>query len=166
LIERVGRGERFVVTRRGRPVLGLVPAEEAARAEEHCFDTDVLSVFLRRGAPPATQRRLADVPPEEHTTTTVTLGELLYGAARLQSRSLHRAIEEYVENDVSIVPFDEPAAQAYAELRVELEAAGLRLDDPDLRIAAICLAHDLTLVTGNVRHFERVPGLRVENWLA
>ncbi len=53
----------------------------------------------------------------------------------------------------------------YAEIRVALEASGQRLDDPDLRIAAICLAHDLTLVTGNVRHFERVPGLRVENWL-
>jgi len=67
--------------------------------------------------------------------------------------------------DVSILLFDEPAARSYAEIRVELEAAGRRLEDPDIRIAAICLAHDLTLVTGNVRHFERVPGLRVENWL-
>ena len=46
-----------------------------------------------------------------------------------------------------------------------LEAVGRPLEDADLQIAAICLAHDLTLVTGNVRHFERVPGLRVENWL-
>ena len=61
--------------------------------------------------------------------------------------------------------FDEQAARAYAEIRVELEAKGQRLDDADLRIAAICLARDLTLITGNVRHFERVPGLRVENWL-
>ncbi len=76
-----------------------------------------------------------------------------------------RAIVEYVQGDVAIVPFDEPAAGLYAEIRVALEASGQRLDDPDLRIAAICLAHDLTLVTGNVRHFERVPGLRVENWL-
>ena len=66
-----------------------------------------------------------------------------------------------------VAPFDEPAARAYAEMRVELESIGQRLDDPDLRIAAICVArHDLTLVTGNGRHFERVPGLRVENWLA
>jgi tRNA(fMet)-specific endonuclease VapC len=42
---------------------------------------------------------------------------------------------------------------------------GQRLDGPDLRIAAIALSRDLTLVTGNVRHFERVPGLRIENWL-
>jgi len=131
-----------------------------------CLDTDVLSVFLRSGAPPAAQRKLAEIPADEHFTTTITLGELLYGAGRRRSAALRRAIEEYVGGDVSILPFDEPAARSYAEIRVELEAAGQRLDDSDLRIAAICLAHDLTLVTGNVRHFERVPGLRVENWLS
>lgn len=60
--------------------------------------------------------------------------------------------------------FDEPAARVYAEIRVVLEAVGQRLDDADLRIAAIGLARDFALITGNVRHFERVPGLRVENW--
>ena len=130
-----------------------------------CLDTDVLSIFLRRGASPSAQRRLAEVAADSHFTTSITLGELLYGAVRRGSVSLLRAIEEYVQGDVTIVPFDEPAAGSYAEIRVALEATGQRLDDPDLRIAAICLARDLTLVTGNVRHFERVPGLRVENWL-
>lgn len=130
-----------------------------------CLDTDVLSVFLRKGASPSAQRRLAEIPADEHLTTTITLGELLYGAQRRRSAALRRAIEEYVEGDVSMLPFDEPAARLYAGIRVDLESAGQRLDEPDLRIAAICLAHDLTLVTGNVRHFERVPGLRVENWL-
>jgi len=130
-----------------------------------CLDTDVLSVFLRSGASPSAQRRLAEVAADSHFTTSITLGELLYGAVRRRSVSLIRAVEEYVQGDVTIVPFDEPAARSYAEIRVGLEATGQRLDDPDLRIAAICVAHDLTLVTGNVRHFERVPGLRVENWL-
>ena len=130
-----------------------------------CLDTDVLSVFLRRGASPSAQRRLAEVAADSHFTTSITLGELLYGAVRRRSVSLIRAVEEYVQGDVTIVPFDEPAAGLYAEIRVALEASGQRLDDPDLRIAAICLARDLTLVTGNVRHFSRVPGLRVENWL-
>lgn len=130
-----------------------------------CLDTDVLSVFLRRGAPPAAQRRLAEIAASDHFTTSITLGELLYGAMRRRSASLARAIEEYVGGDVSIAPFDEHAAERYADIRVLLELEGQRLDDPDLRIAAICLARDLTLVTANMRHFERVPGLRVENWL-
>ena len=130
-----------------------------------CIDTDVLSVFLRRGAPPAAQRRLAELMSETHFTTAITLAELFYGAVKRQSPSLLRTIEEYVEGEVSIVEFEEQAARAYAEIRVELEAVGQRLEDADLRIAAICLARDFTLITGNVRHFERVPGLRVENWL-
>jgi tRNA(fMet)-specific endonuclease VapC len=46
-----------------------------------------------------------------------------------------------------------------------LERPGKRLDDPDLRIVATVLAHEATLITGNTRHFQRVPGLRHENWL-
>lgn len=130
-----------------------------------CLGTDTISVFLKEGAPPAAQRRLATVAASGHFTTAITLGELLHGAAKRRSAVLRAAIEEYVDGEVSILPFDEAAARTYAEIRVELEAGGQRLDDADLRIAAICVAHALTLVTGNVRHFERVPGLRVENWL-
>lgn len=53
----------------------------------------------------------------------------------------------------------------YGPLRAQLEASGERLDEPDLRIASIALSRELTLVTGNVRHFARVPGLDVEDWL-
>ena len=65
----------------------------------------------------------------------------------------------------AVLPFNEAAAEIYGALRADLERIGKRLDDPDLRIASIALSRDLTLVTGNVRHFERVPGLRIENWL-
>ena len=67
---------------------------------------------------------------------------------------------------LTVLPFDEVAAEAYGSLRARLEAEGRRLDEPDLRIASIALSRDLTLVTANVRHFDRVPGLRVDNWLA
>ena len=100
----------------------------------------------------------------EQCITSITVGELVYGARKRGSTRLHADIDRAAA-EVAILPFDEPAARAYAEIRVQLETAGQRLDDADLRIAAICLAHELTLVTGNVRHFERVPGLRVENWL-
>ncbi len=56
-------------------------------------------------------------------------------------------------------------AEAYGPLRAQLEARGEPLDEPDLRIASIALDRDLTLVTANLRHFNRVPDLRVENWL-
>lgn len=132
----------------------------------YCFDTDVLSAVLRRDPPLGLLRRLARVPPAEQTTTAITVGELLYGAARRGSPKLTRRVRELLESAVTIVPFDRSAAEVYAELRAGLEAEGRRLDEPDLRIAATARSRGLTLVTGNVRHFERVPELALENWLA
>jgi tRNA(fMet)-specific endonuclease VapC len=132
----------------------------------YCFDTDVLSAVLRRDPPMHLVRRLARTPPEQQATTTITMGELLYGAAKKGSERLAERVRELLTGAVRIVPFDEGAATRYGSLRAELEAAGRTLSEPDLRIAAIALAHDLTLVTGNTRHFTRVPNLVVENWLS
>jgi tRNA(fMet)-specific endonuclease VapC len=71
-----------------------------------------------------------------------------------------------LRGNVTILPFDDTAAGVYGALRAQLERQGTPLAEPDLRIAAVALANDLILVTGNVRHFARVPGLPIENWLA
>lgn len=71
-----------------------------------------------------------------------------------------------VESAGAVLPFDAAAAETYGSLRAGLEASGRRLAEPDLRIASIALARDAVLVTGNERHFRRVNGLAVENWLS
>lgn len=131
----------------------------------YCFDTDVLSATIRRDPPLHLIRRLARTPPTEQSTTAITLGELIYGVQRRGSPQLAVRVRELISSAGPILPFDEAAAQRYGELRAELEAAGRRVAEPDLRIAAIALTRDATLVTGNARHFGRIPGLRVENWL-
>ncbi len=93
------------------------------------------------------------------------MGELIYGAARRDSSGLTQRVRELVDGALTVLPFDESAAEVYGSLRARLESKGQRLDEPDMRIASIALARDLTLVTGNVRHFGRVPELTVENWL-
>lgn len=110
-------------------------------------------------------RRLATVPADEQFTTAITAGELLYGAAKRRSPDLTERVRNLISTAVTVLPFDMHAAEIYGPLRSELETKGRRIDEPDLRIASIALAHDLTLVTGNVRHFERVPGLVIEDWL-
>lgn len=132
----------------------------------YCFDTDVLSALMRPQPPLHLVRRVAAVPAAEQCTTAVNLGELIYGAAKRGSEQLARRVEEVIVGAALVLPFDEPAARAYGTLRARLEAEGCRLAEPDLRIASIALSRDLTLVTGNLRHFARVPGLRVEDWLA
>jgi len=130
-----------------------------------CFDTDILSAVMRRDPPLHLIRRLAEVPPRQQFTTAVTVGEMLYGAAKRGDPQLEQRVHDLILRAQAVLPFDEPAAEIYGSLRATLERAGRPLAEPDLRIAATALSRDLTLVSGNVRHFARVPGLRLENWL-
>ena len=131
------------------------------------FDTDVISYVLHPQPPAALIRRVAEVDPEQQATTSVTAGELVYGAWR-SPRPDHflEALERRVWPHIRVLAFDFNSAVVYGRLRAELERGGTPLAEPDLRIAAICLRHDATLATGNLRHFQRVPGLRSEDWLA
>jgi len=132
----------------------------------YCLDTDILSAVLRRDPPLHLIRRLARTPPVDQCTTSITLGELLYGVVKRGSPTLTLRVRELIASAGPILPFDEVAAERYGALRASLESDGRRLAEPDLRIAAIALSRKATLVTGNVGHFARVPGLRVENWIA
>ncbi len=132
----------------------------------YLFDTDALSHVLKRAPSPAFLARLASVAPDEQHTSAITVGEMVYGAYRSDRRDqLLQALEERVLPNVRVLPFDERAAKTYGRLRAELEQAGTPLSEPDMRIAAIALTNELTLVTGNVRHFSRVPELAIEDWL-
>jgi tRNA(fMet)-specific endonuclease VapC len=130
-----------------------------------CFDTDVIGAALQPDPPMHLIRRLARTPASEQCTTSVTVAELAYGAARHDRADLASRLQGLIAAAQTVIPFDEAAADVYGALRAELERHGTRLDEPSLRIASIALAHDLTLVTGNARLYERVPGLRIENWL-
>jgi tRNA(fMet)-specific endonuclease VapC len=132
----------------------------------YCFDTDVVSALLRAEPPLRLVRRLASTPIAEQCTTAITVGELFYGVEKRGNPRLAEIVREFVASSVRVLPFDRRAAERYGALRALLEQQGRRLGEPDLRIASIALAHDLTLVTANLRHFGRVPDLRVENWLA
>jgi tRNA(fMet)-specific endonuclease VapC len=132
----------------------------------YCIDTDIVSAAIKPAPHLGLIRRAAAIPATEQFITAITVGELIYGVARRASASLTRRVEEVLEGIARVVPFDEQAGRIYGELRTKLEREGKPLAEPDLRIASIALAQELVLVTGNVRHFQRVEGLVVENWLS
>ena len=132
----------------------------------YLLDTDILSNLMKRAPASTLVARLARVPPEDQFTSSVTLGELLYGAHRSsRTAALLERIEETLLPELPILPFDAAAARRYGELRAELERKGTRIGDADTRVASIALSRGLTVVTGNERHFQQVPGLAIENWL-
>ena len=133
----------------------------------YLLDTGILSNLLKRTPSTVLIAKLASVPPEQQFTSSITLGELIYGAYRLRERAGHllQKLDETLLANLPALPFDGAAARRYGEVRAELEHRGTPLGDADLRIGAIALARGLIVVTGNVRHFQRIPDLLVENWL-
>lgn len=132
----------------------------------YLFDTDTLSDLLKKQPSPALLKKLAQVPPEKQFTSAITAGELFYGAYKSPRKDYFlQKLEQVVWPRVQIISFDRKTAKTYGQLRADLERAGQPLSGTDLMIASIALTYNLTLVTGNIKHFTRVKGLRVEDWL-
>ena len=133
----------------------------------YLFDTDAISELLKPRPAAGYFRWLVGVPREEQFTSAVVVGELSKGAFRSSAVARHlENIEKRVLPSVTVLSYDAAAARVYGEIRARLEGAGRPLADADLQIAATALLHDLELVTGNVKHFKRVPQLRISPALA
>jgi len=131
------------------------------------FDTDALSEVLKKRPSPAYLRWLRTIPREEQFTSAVVVAELFKGAFRSERAAFHvEKIEKRVLPAVTVLPFDVAIARVYGGIEAVLRRGGEPLADADLQIAATALHHGLALVTGNLRHFERVPGLALERAFA
>ncbi len=95
--------------------------------------------------------------------STLTIGELLVGAYKGKDARQKNEVEKTRELFPTI-PVNEAVINVYAKTRASLELQGIRLDDLDLLIASTALYHNLTVVTHNIKHFDRIPGLRIEDW--
>jgi len=132
----------------------------------YLFDTDIITNIFKKQPTPGLLARLADLPRNQQHISTVTVSEIVYGACKSDRPAHHlRNLQEVLLPAVNILGFDSKAAFVCGRVRAELEKAGTPLAIADLEIAAIALVNKLVLVTGNTRHFVRIPELTVENWL-
>ena len=128
------------------------------------LDTNTLSDLIRNPRGMLVQR-LSATDPDALCTSIVVACELRFGARRKGSQVLTQRVEQLLDT-LTVLPLDEPADEHYADIRAELERAGTPIGSHDLFIAAHARSRDMTLITHNMREFTRVPGLRVEDWLA
>ena len=126
------------------------------------LDTDSVS-FALRGQGEVGDRIRAQ-KPSELCISAITLGERRYGAERKGSARLHRLIDVFA-GAVEVIPFDDTAATEFGRIGHLLAERGTPIGEFDVLIAAHAVAMRCTLVTNNVRHFSRVPGLAVDNWV-
>ncbi len=134
--------------------------------EMFLFDTDIITNVLKKRPSKTLLKRLSVVPKHDQYISTITISEIVYGAVKSNRPEYHlNNLETILLPSVNVVGFDSKSAYVCGQLRAELEKEGLPLDLADLEIAAIAIAGEFILVTGNTRHFERIPELRLENWI-
>ena len=96
--------------------------------------------------------------------SAITYGELLYGAKKSQRQTENLAKVYYLKNLCPVLPIDENIIENYSTLKAAYAPKGIVLDDADLLIAATALAYRFVLVTHNLKHFQKIKELTVEDW--
>jgi len=133
----------------------------------YLFDTDAISELLRPRPLSIYVAWLSTIPREEQYTSAVVIGELYKGAYRSQAQQHHLTnIERRILPAISALPYDEATAKEFGKIRARLEEAGTTLPDADLQIAATAIYHGLELISGNLLHFSRIRGLKINTILA
>ena len=128
----------------------------------YLFDIDAISEIWRPRPAQAYLDWLSTLHREEQFTSAVTLGELYRGAYRSQAKDKYLAlIDQRTLPLFTVLPYDADVAKVYGQCRAAMEALGNIVAEPDLQIAATALHFGLTVVTGNVRHFSKVPKLSI-----
>lgn len=98
--------------------------------------------------------------------STLVLGELLYGArASAKVEQNLQNLFQFVQV-VPVVAYDEACAEAYSHIRIALRQQGKPTGEVDALIAAVAMTHEATLITHNIRHFQNIPNLKLQDWLS
>ncbi len=139
------------------------PSLEQPRTSTPCMlDTNALSELIRNPQGILAQR-LNALEPDTVCTSIVAACELRFGARRKGSAPLTQRVELLLQA-LTVLPLDTPADEHYADIRTTLERSGTPIGSHDLFIAAHARSRGMTLLTRNLREFQRVPGLAVEDW--
>lgn len=130
---------------------------------KYMLDTNILIYTIRNR--PTKVRQAFKKHSAFLAMSTVTLGELIYGAEKSTQSARNLADIEALAARLDVVPFDSEAAIHFGQVRAELANSGKLIGPYDLMIAGHARSRGLILVTNNLREFNRVSGLRVENWV-
>jgi predicted nucleic acid-binding protein len=126
-------------------------------------DSDILIYFLKGQS--EIVNKLSAHPIESIFTTRINVTELLYGAFNSSKIEQNLTKVSAFLESFQILEFDHKASRIFAEEKARLKQGGSLIADMDLMIASITCANDFSLVTNNIKHFERIKNLKIERWL-
>ncbi|NNM59873.1 MAG: type II toxin-antitoxin system VapC family toxin [Legionellales bacterium] len=129
----------------------------------YLLDTNILSALIKQPHS-ILAKRISSLDSSVFCTSIIVACELRYGAKKKASPELIRKIEILLSN-IMVLPLSDDVDRHYAVIRADLEKKGQVISANDMLIAAHALALDVIVITNNEKEFQRVPALRVENWL-
>lgn len=130
----------------------------------YLIDTNIASYFLQRRFPDLHEKMQAEMRAGSLALSAISRAELRYGQQLMQPEDRRRRLIDRFLLEIPILEWSADAADRYGDLAAAQKRQGQPIGTMDTLIAAHALAADLTLVTHNVKHFERIAGLRLEDW--
>ena len=128
------------------------------------LDTNIC-IYMIKNKPPEVRKHFERFVPGDIAISSITVAELQYGVEKSAAREKNALALEAFLLPLEIAPFDMESALAYGKIRAALESQGKPIGSMDMLIAAQAIAQDFTLITHNLKEFDRIPGLRCETWV-
>ena len=130
----------------------------------YLLDTDIVIYWLTDRFPQI-QEQIDRLDRSDIFFSAISVAELYFGARNSNHPQDNQELIDELVSWVTVLDFDHAAGALFGRIKAELKQSGRPINDSDLFIAATAISHDLVLVTNNLRHFERIPFLRIENWV-
>ncbi|ABE39898.1 type II toxin-antitoxin system tRNA(fMet)-specific endonuclease VapC [Rhodopseudomonas pseudopalustris] len=129
----------------------------------YMLDTNIC-IYVMKTHPPSLREKF-NALAEQLCISSITLGELFYGAEKSARRTENLTTIAHFTARLEVLPFADKAAAHYGQVRAELERAGTPCGPHDMQIGGHARSEGLIVVTNNMREFARMPGVRTENWV-
>lgn len=130
---------------------------------KYLLDTNICVYWLKGNE--HIEQKILSIGLDNIALSFLNVSELYYGAYKSQRVNANLTLIRQLTDQLNVVESDEAISELFGEMKATLEKAGTIIDDADLFIAACAKVHGLTLVTNNLKHFRRIKGLRLENWV-
>lgn len=131
----------------------------------YLLDTNIVSYFIKGINDGLIERMALGFNAQNIAISAVTRAELRFGMEMMDAKDRRRARITLLLDDLPALPWTADAADLFGVIKAKLQREGTPIGDFDTQIGAHALAEDLILVTHNTRHFERIVGLKLEDWV-
>ncbi len=143
----------------------LMRQNQGSHLIKYLADTNILGYFARNSSAALQKRMLTALKKQEIAISAITRAETRFGRAMLQADDKRRRTMDLLLNKIPVLPWTLEAADRHGEIAAHLQQTGQPIGEMDTQIAAHALALGLPLVAHNTRHFKRVAGLKLEDWM-